>query len=182
MTVSRNDEPLLDAGVRLDSLPATGRTLEVAATEEQREAIAERLGILSVEALAAKLLARPIKGGIEVTGTLTADLTQACVLTFEPVPEHIAEKLFRLFLHGPAEAQDFAPGAEIYVDLEGEDAPDHFDGPEADFSEWLIETLSLALNPYPRKDGAEIDSAYKDEGDEADSPFAALGALKTDKD
>ena len=46
-----------------------------------------------------------------------------------------------------------APGAEVFVDLEGEDLPDHFDGPEADLSEWLIETLALALDPYPRKPG-----------------------------
>ena len=182
MTGPADNLPLLEARVRLDSLPVNGRTLDVAATEAQRLAIAERLGILSVEALSAHLKARPFRGGIEVSGTLQADVTQACVVSFEPVPEHIAEKLFRLFLHGPVDEPARAPGAEVFVDLEGDDAPDHFDGPEADLAEWLIETLSLALDPYPRKEGVEIDKEYRDEKNDGDSPFAALRSLKTDKD
>ena len=179
MTGPSEDAPLLDAGVRLDSLPVAGRSLKVAATDDQKAVIAERLGILSVEALAAELKVRPLRGGIEVSGRLVADVTQACVVTFEPVPEHIEEALFRLFLQGPADDQPPAPNAEVYVDLEGEDLPDHFDGPEADLSEWLIETVALALDPYPRKDGAEIDSAYVDADEESDSPFAKLKSLKS---
>lgn len=182
MMKTHEDMPLLDASVRLDSLPATGRSLTVVATKEQRTAIAARLGILSLEALGAELLARPFKGGIEVTGTLIADVTQECVVTFEPVPEHIEEKLFRLFLHGAPEKTEPLPGAEIYVDLDGEDLPDHFEGPEAEFSEWLIETLSLALDPFPRKPGAEIDAVYHDEAENDGSPFDALKAMKSTKD
>ncbi len=181
MTTDKQDIPLIDACVRLDSLPPTGRNLDVAATDGQRQAIAARLDILSVESLTAHLLARPLKGGIEVSGTLAADVTQACVVSFDPVPEHITQKLLRLFLHGSRDEPDPMPGAEVYVDLEGEDLPDHFDGPEADFSEWLIETLALALDPYPRKPGVEIDSAYRDEEEDGDSPFAALKALKPTK-
>ncbi len=113
---------------------------------------------------------------------MRADVTQACVVSFEPVPEHVEEKLFRLFLQGAQHEPDPAPGAEIYVDLERDDLPDHFDGPEADFSEWLIETLSLALDPYPRKPDIELDSTYSDDPDESDSPFEALKALKTTKE
>lgn len=179
---AERDEPIIDARVRMDSLPAGGRTLVVKTGPEERAAVAERLGILSVDALDARILARPIKGGIEVSGTLMADVTQACVVSFEPVPDHIEEKLYRLFLQGAQHQPDPAPGAEIYVDLERDDLPDHFDGPEADFSEWLVETLSLALDPYPRKQGVELDPAFRDEPDESDSPFKALKALKTTKD
>ena len=181
MSARRDPAPLLDARVRLDSLPPTGRGLSVNASEDERAAIAERLGILAVETLEASLKARPIKGGIEVAGTMTADVTQECVVSFEPVPEHIEEKLFRLFLSGAPGDSEPAPGAEIFVDLDGEDLPDYFDGPEADLSEWLVETLSLALDPFPRKPDAEIDPAYRDEDDDTDSPFDALKALKTPK-
>ena len=174
--------PILDASVRLDALPPDGRTVTVEASGDQRAAIAERLDIVSVESLTAKLVARPIKRGIEVSGTMAADVTQACVVSFEPVPEHIEEKLQRLFLQGATHDDEPSPGAEVFVDLDGEDQPDHFDGPEADFSEWLIETLSLALTPYPRKPGIEIDAAYVDADDENESPFAALRDLKSTKD
>lgn len=182
MSKIRSDLPLLDARIRLDSLPSAGRHLDVSASDEQRDMLAERLGILSVEKLGASLRARTIKGGIEVSGTLVADVTQACVVTFEPVPEHIEENLFRLFLNGPSDDPKPVAGAEIYVDLDGEDLPDHFEGPEVDLTEWLVETLSLALEPYPRKDGAEIDAAYRDDEDDGDSPFDALKALKTTKE
>ena len=181
MSTERDNDPIIDARVRVDSLPATGRSLIVETSPEEREALAERLDILSVEAFGAKLLARPLKGGIEVSGTLVADVTQACVVSFEPVPEHIEEKMFRLFLQGAQHDPDPTPGAEVYVDLERDDLPDHFDGPEADLSEWLIETLSLALDPYPRKPGVELESTYTDDSDEPDSPFEALKALKTTK-
>lgn len=182
MTRIEDEAPLLEARVRLDALPVTGRTLKVAATTEQCAAIAERLAIISVDKLEAELLARPIKGGIEVAGTLAADVTQECVVSFDPVPEHIEEKLFRLFLQGAPEAREPVPGAEVYVDLDGDDLPDHFDGPEADFTEWLIETLSLALTPYPRKPGVEIDASFDDDGPDEESPFDALKALKPTKD
>ena len=182
MTSNTTNEPLLDAQVRLDSLPATGRHLSVTASETQCAAIAERLGVLSVESLTAELHARPLKGGIEVSGTLTAAVTQACVITFEPVPETVSEDLFRLFLHGPSDEPTPASGAEVFVDLDGEDLPDRFEGPEVDLTEWLVETLSLAIEPYPRKPGAEIAPDYHDEGDETESPFQALKALKSTKE
>ena len=182
MSVDRSQEPLLDGSIRLDSLPAAGRHLKVAASADQCLALAERLDILTVENLTASLHARTIKGGIEVSGTLVADVTQACVVSFEPVPEHIEEDLFRLFLHGPSDAPALAAGAEVFVDLDGEDLPDHFEGPEVDLTEWLVETLSLALEPYPRKQGVEIDTAYRDDADDGDSPFDALKALKTTKE
>ncbi len=182
MTAHRNDAPLLDASIRIDSLPLSGRHVSVAADEDQRAAIAERLDILSVDALSAELTARPLRGGIEVSGQLKADVTQACVVSFDPVPEHIEEDLFRLFLHSAEAEPDPVSGAEIYVDLDGDDLPDHFDGPEADLSEWLIEVLSLALDPYPRKPGAEVDPAYVDTESDPDSPFDMLKALKATKD
>lgn len=182
MSARRQPEALLEARVRLDAVPAAGRKLDVAANKDQRQAIADRLGILSIEALTCALSVRPLRGGIEVSGRLVADVTQACVVSFEPVPEHIEEKLFRLFLQRREDAPEPAPGAEIYVDLDGEDLPDHFDGPEADLSEWLIETLALALDPYPRKPGAEIDPAFRDDTDEPVSPFEALKALKSPKE
>ncbi|MBU1174484.1 MAG: DUF177 domain-containing protein [Alphaproteobacteria bacterium] len=181
MSPARNSAPLLDAGVRLDALPLAGRRLAVAATKEQCAAIAERLGILSVDRLEAELLARPIKGGIEVGGSLDAEVTQECVVSFEPVPERIAEKPFRLFLSGVSGEPEHNAGAEVFVDLDGADPPDYFEGPEADLSEWLIETLALALNPYPRKPGAEIDPDYRDGEDDKDSPFKALKDLKPTK-
>lgn len=175
--------PLLDAAIRLDSLPQDGRTLDVIATSEQREKIAERLGILGVQNLTAHLHATPFRGGIRVKGSLSAKLTQECVVSFEPVPETVDEPLERIFLPGTEPAFNGPAGAEIFVDLEGEDLPDHFEGAEVDFSDWILETLALALDPYPRNPGAELATDGDEDDDEAAaSPFAKLKSLKPSGD
>lgn len=170
----------LDAALRLDSLPQKGRTLKVVATSEQRAAIAERLGLLSLDRLEAELVARPLRGGVRVTGWLRAGLAQACVISFVAVPETIEEPLDRVFLPGREKEDDAPAGAEIFVDLEGDDLPDHFEGPEVDLSEWLIETLSLSADPYPHAPDARVQPLEQEGGaDETEpSPFAKLKALK----
>jgi len=176
------DTPLLDAAIRLDNLPTNGRVLEVAATPEQRERLAERLHIEGVAALTAKLEARPFRDGIRVRGKLTATVSQSCVVTFEPVTETIDESIDRIFLPGQEDRYSGPAGAEVFVDLEGDDMPDYFEGPEVDFTELLIETLSLALNPFPRAEGAEPVEIVEDSGENDASPFAQLKDLKTTRD
>ena len=47
--------------------------------------------------------------------------------------------------------------AEVFVDLEGDDMPDHFEGHEADLSDLIVETLALAIDPYPRAPDASLE-------------------------
>lgn len=176
------DTPLLDATIRLDNLPSEGRVLEVVAKPEQKEPLAKRLNIEGVAALKAKLEARPFRDGIRVRGKLSATVSQSCVVTFEPVTETIDESIDRIFLPGREDRFDGPAGAEVFVDLEGDDMPDFFEGPEVDFTELLIETLSLALNPYPRSEGAEPVEIVEDSGENEASPFARLKDLKTTRD
>ena len=66
----------------------------------------------------------------------------------------------------------------MFVDLEGEDVPDHFDGNEADLSDLIVETLALAIDLYPRRDSDSIESLGVSLDEGKDNPFAALEALK----
>ncbi|MGD9801132.1 MAG: hypothetical protein AB7V02_11105, partial [Parvularculaceae bacterium] len=51
------------------------------------------------------------------------------------------------------------------------------DGDEIDLGELLVQHLSLALDPYPRKDGAEsLLETYRNAA--TASPFAGLKGLK----
>ena len=106
-----------------------------------------------------KLHAVKFRGGIRVTGRLTATVTQPSVVTLEPVRQEIAEPIDRIFL--PGGEKDFAgpANAEIFVDLEGEDVPDHFEGNEADLTDLIVETLALAVDLYPRAPGESLDDA-----------------------
>jgi len=119
----------------------------------------------------------PLNGGVRVRGTLRADIVQQCVVSFEPVPQQVNEKLDRTFLNGAAFPHD-GPAGEYFVDLESDDLPDYFEGPEVDFADYLIETLALALDPYPHAACAKI-ADVGDVPEAADrSPFSALRELK----
>ena len=173
--------PLFDAIVRIDRLPATGRDLTVSLDEPTRAALAEELKVSAIDSFEASLTVTPLRGGIRALGRLVADVVQPSVVTFEPVGQHIDEPVDRVFLP-EAQAHKPTPGSEIFVDLEDEDFPDHIDGPEVDLSALLIETLALAIDPYPRAPGESLDSLGIDLGGGPAGPFAALEKLKKSTD
>ncbi|SMQ62844.1 Uncharacterized ACR, COG1399 [Devosia lucknowensis] len=176
--MSERETPIFDAVVRIDRLPASGRSIAVDANEEERAAIAEAMQIVSVESFVATLGIVPFRGGLRAQGKLDARVTQASVVSFEPVPETVSEDIDRVFLPAPRENQAPAPGSEIFIDLENDDFPDHIDGPEVDLSALLLETLALALDPYPRAPGESLDSLGISLGDAEEGPFAKLARLK----
>lgn len=173
--------PLFDAIVRIDRLPAGGRDLTVSLDEPTRAALAEALKVSTIDSFKATLTVAPLRGGIRALGRLVADIVQPSVVTFEPVAQHIDEPVDRVFLP-EAQAHKPTPGSEIFIDLEDEDFPDHIDGPEVDLSALLIETLALAIDPYPRAPGESLDSLGVSVGDGPVSPFAALEKLKKSTD
>jgi Uncharacterized ACR, COG1399. len=175
--MTEREEPLFDAVVRIDRLPAGGRSVDVDLDETQREQLAATLKLTSVEHFTASLTVAPLRGGLRAQGRLNATIVQPSVVSFEPVTQVIEEEVDRVFL--PAErGPKPTPGAEIFVDLEDDDFPDHIDGPEVDLSALLVETLALAIEPYPRLEGESIDDlGIGDQADES-GPFAALSKLK----
>ena len=170
---------LADAGIRIDSMPPKGRDLALAASEEEREAIAAQLAITAVEMLRVRLHADKFRGGFRVKGRLEAVVKQPSVISLEPVRQEIAEDIDRIFLPGGEKPFAGVAGAETFVDLEGDDVPDHFEGPEADLSDLIIETLALAIDPYPRAEGESIgDLGLESSESDDSSPFSRLRALK----
>jgi len=178
MSAARGEAPLLDASVRIDHLPHEGRTVDVVATPEQREAIAARLGISAVERLEARLEVTRFRGGLRAYGPLEAVTVQPCVVTFAPVRQVIDEEVERIFLPAAEQPKSATSHPEVFVDLEGDDMPDYFEGHEVDLSEAIIETVALALDPYPRAEGVTLDAVEMppDETEE-ESPFAGLKSL-----
>ena len=117
-----------------------------------------------------------------MTGRLIGTTVQPSVVSLEPVTQEISEPIERVFLPGGEKEYAVAADAEIFVDLEGEDVPDHFEGNEADLSALIIETLALAMDSYPRLPGETL-GALGDDGDMgSDLPFAGLKILKTPED
>jgi uncharacterized metal-binding protein YceD (DUF177 family) len=180
--VSRPSPLLPDALVRIDQIPATGRQVEIEADAEARERLTERLKVSALERLSARLTATRFRGGVRVVGRLQGRVVQPCVITAEPVTQDIDEPVDRVFLPASQRPHDPEPGSETFVDLEGDDPPDYIDGPDLDLAELVVETLALAIDPYPRAPGASLDSLELDDGDAEASPFARLKDLKPRSD
>lgn len=180
--MSRAPEPIFDAVVRIDKLPAAGRSVNVEADEATRAAIAAAMNILSVEHFSARLTVTPLRGGLRALGHLDAAVTQSSIVSFEPVAQRIAEDIDRVFLPAPRDQTPPAPGSEVFIDLEDEDFPDHIDGPEVDLSALLLETLALALDPYPRREGESLEALDLTLDEPEAGPFAKLAALKGGRD
>ena len=180
---TRHDQPadgagiaITDAALRIDSMPPEGRGLELSVSTEERAAIADHLSITALDALAVDLKATRFRGGMRITGRLFARLEQPCVVTLDPVHQTVDEPVDRVFLPAPQKRRD--TDAEIYVDVDGEDTPDYFEGHEVDLSALIIETLSLGIDPYPRAQGAAVSAVVPGDDVAEISPFAQLKALR----
>ena len=88
------------------------------------------------------------------------------MVSLEPVTQAVSE-VFRLRFVPEGDERDL-------MDPESPDEIGH-DGRTIDLGEAAAEQLALALDPYPRADGAELDpSATEDEG----GAFAGLAQLR----
>ena len=165
--------------VNVRTLPAKGREVEPDADAEERAALARHLGVPEVAAFRADAEITPWRAdGVRVTGRLRAALTQECVVTLDPLDATIDTPFEALFV--PADSRLARPlePSELVLDAEGDDPPDTFEGDTLDLGLVWVEHLVLALDPFPRKPGAELTGS-----DDAprESPFAALAALRTDR-
>ena len=156
-----------------------GERIDLVADEGERETIARRLGLVSLDRLEANAALERDGARIRARGRVRAALEQCCVATGEPVGDHVDEPFDLMFLPEPRAGE-----AEEEVELAPEDCDVVFhDGTAIDLGGAVTDTLALAINPYPRSPGAE--AALQQAGvltEEQASPFAVLAKLKKDGD
>lgn len=151
--------------------------LSIEANPAERQALASRLGVLSVEALGAELrVVREMGAMVHLSGRLSVDVVQSCVVTLEPLTSHIEVAIDRRF--GPPAAIAGADGDED-LDPEDDGPPDPLVDGVLDVGAALAEALALEIDPFPRAEGAEFAGYSSDSGsaEPADNPFAVLKSL-----
>ncbi|MBP0615710.1 DUF177 domain-containing protein [Jiella mangrovi] len=168
-------------------LPAEGRPIDYAASEEECARVAALLEVDRVASIEAELLARPFRrAGVRVSGRLIAVVVQKSVVSLEPVEQRIDEAFDATFLPPPRlpRGVDAAAGGEIFVDPEADDPPEPILGDRIDLGARLYETLALAVEPYPKRPGESFGTVVEDvpEADERPSPFAVLAKISKDRD
>jgi uncharacterized metal-binding protein YceD (DUF177 family) len=163
--------------VPLNQVGDGSRERSIEASPEERAALARRFGLLGLERLEAHFHLHPEANSWLATGTLGADLAQACVATGEPVPAHIEAPFSVRFVRDLA-----SPEAEE-IELSDEDCDlIELDGERIDMGETVAQSLALNLDPYPR--APDADTRLKELGvlsEEDAGPFAALKGLKLGK-
>ena len=140
-------------------LPAKGMPVIIEADVKQRESLAAIHGLVSVERYRAELLVTPWKrNGVKVSGFVKAEITQACVVTLDPIAAHIRATVGGLFLPEDSKLarQGFNSPGEIVLDADGPDSPETFSGDTIDVGALAEEFFGLGIDPYPRKADAAI--------------------------
>lgn len=185
MTSATNDRPpLLSRPITVAATPPEGVDIEIVASESERAALADLNGLVAIPALTAKLRVRRWRGdGLEVEGEVRATVRQTCVVTLEPFHAAIAEPIHLRFAPPPEadrrrqrEHQATTKEMAHEIDISGEDPPDPLIGGGVDLGACVSEFLTLALDPYPRKPGAQFQEPAPADNAEA-SPFATLRTL-----
>lgn len=161
--------------VTVAKIGEAGLAQTIEAKPEEFEKIARYLDVPAIQSLKAEVALTHWRGkGVRVSGVLKADVTQACVVTLDPVAAHVEVEFERRFLPEDTLARDEAEAHEIFVDPDGEDPAEPL-GREIDLGEILVEELSLNLDPYPRKEGVAF---HADDAPPRENPFAVLAKLK----
>lgn len=160
MTQATSQSPV-SLVVHVGRLPQKGLPVTIRADLAQRGALAGEHGLLSVEEYRAELLVTSWKrNGVKVAGRVEADITQACVVTLDPVTAHIDEEVEGLFLPEDSRLgrQGFDGGGEILIDADGPDGPETFSGDTIDVGALAEQFFGLAIDPYPRKSGVSLEA------------------------
>ena len=164
----------------LARLGNAGDTVTFTADPDQRIALARWSGVVSVEALETRVDIRKLAATrFGLTFHLTADVTQSCVVTLEPVKAHLERNFDRElhFIGGSVRHKAPESEAELVLDADPEEGPEEIQSLHYDLAVPVLEEYTLSLEPYPRRPGVEF-TAKTDPEDRPESPFAVLKGLK----
>ena len=175
--------PELSRPLRLDQIGAGESKVDIQAEPKERAALARRFDIVSVERLEAQFTLRRDAAGVVARGHVSGAVTQACIVTDEPLPVRIEEDFAIRFVPEPADGAAGDDESELSAD---ECDTVFYTGGTIDLGEAAAETLALGLDPYPRSPNAA--AALREAGviseEEAKrraaeaGPFGGLSALK----
>lgn len=131
----------LTFSVNIETLTAYPYDFHLVATLDEQMKVAKRLSLLSIEKLEAELHLEKDKW-MTLSGTIVADVTQKCVRTLGPVPQHLEIEVDEIFVAGGQENKK-------EMDLDLLESAEPLEENILDLGEVVIQLLSLNLDPYP---------------------------------
>jgi len=131
----------LNCSINIEELSLIPQGYSLTGTLKEKENIARRLNLVSLEKLEAELYLQK-KELLSLTGKIIADVTQQCVRTLVPLSQHLQVEVNELFSLAPAESLD-------EVSYKAEDLTEPLQGNILNLGETVIQLLSLSLDSYP---------------------------------
>lgn len=181
-------DPEFSRPVTLESSDDLDITHEIEAGEEERKALAARFGLVALGSLAAHFHLTSVGGGslVRLNAALAADLTQACVVSLEPVESHIEASFIRLF---DPEGIASPPDEEGLTLATDEEVAEPMADGIIDLGEIVTEQLALEINPFPRAPGVDFHDFLAESKESGNTeipspagPFATLAKLVKDNE
>lgn len=181
------DEQPWSVPLIVSDVPPQGLDAVLAADAGVRAQLAQSNGLDDLASLDATLhVARRGREGLHVTGELRARAVQTCVVTLEPFEVEIVEPIDVEFepARTPAPPRDERSSRrrgrakheqEDEEGMDDLDAPDEIVDGKVDLGALASEFLTLGVDPYPRKPGADFET--RAEPEPAAKPFSGLAAL-----
>lgn len=161
-------------------IPDAGLSVERSATADERVALAKALDVLAVESLTVRYKIKALAGQrYQAEGEIRAALSQACVVTLEPVACRLSEQF----------DVEYVPPGEAPQEPDELSSDEPADGPHTEaivngeirVGQTVLEELLSAIDPYPKAAGAAFDWSDPKSADGGLSPFAKLAQLKPRK-
>ncbi|HEX5281681.1 MAG TPA: DUF177 domain-containing protein [Micropepsaceae bacterium] len=162
------------------NLPEKGADLAISPGTDERAQIAAWLEIQSLGGLKASIKLTRSPSGFRYRAQFEADVVQASVVSLEAVPAHLSGDFERSYQLAPSPSRAARKRNEppvVALNPEDEDAPELVDSTMFDLAAPILEELSLALDPYPRKAGEAFIPPEPAEN-APNTPFAILKKLK----
>ena len=160
---------LITSEINVDSLLSDSpHFYKLSTGPSDHQALTERFGWVSVDHLSCDLCIRKIAQNCwGVTGHITGQIVQNCIVTGLPVPENIDFQIEERYVR----IADQADQVEV-----GLDGVEPIKNGAIDIGELAVQSLCLAATAWPRVDDAP--SCYSVGEQKMDHPFAVLSSLK----
>ena len=157
----------------IDERHVTPAPIALAATEDERTALARRFAIVAIKRLEATVSLERAGEALAAKGRLKAAIVQSCAVSGEDLAVTIDEPLTLRFVPE-------VPVTQSEIELEASELDEiPFTGHAIDVGEAVAQSLALAIDPYATGPAAEDVRQRGDVSDEASSgPFADLAKLK----
>jgi hypothetical protein len=160
-------------------IPQIGVSVEREATPDELARIALALDLIACTSLRAQYTIAPTAGGhYRLSGRLHAEISQACVVTLDPIDSTIEDDFEAVFW--PQEDMPAPESGEVALDDEPEREP--MVAGQIAVGRVVFESLAAAMNPFPRKPDAVLEFHSPTPADatsnKPEGPFSVLANLK----